>query len=109
MYSKKTLIAAAALAVLSAAGSASAAPWEHRDPDRPGFDHRPGAMMHRHYVERTRIADTLRTSIATVWRDRRSVFRARSLCGAQPQPLRPHRVFVEVDPYSGAFIGEFRI
>ena len=97
MYSKKTLVAAAALAVLSAAGigSASAAPWMHHP-----------VMAHRHYADRIRIDEALR-------------FHHYRTLGA-PYFLHGHYlvrthdrfgrlVVVEVDPYTGAFLGEFRI
>jgi len=107
MLNKKMLLAAAALALSSLAGSANAAPWDHRY-DR--FDHRPGPVMrhefHRPYVERVRIYDTLR------FRHYRGI--------GDPYFVRGHYVvrtvnpfgrtaFVEVNPYTGAFIGEFRI
>ena len=51
MYSTKTLLAAASLAVLSAAGlgTASAAPWDHHG-DRHDFA-RHERMEHRAFVE----------------------------------------------------------
>ena len=56
MYTTKTLLAAASLAVLTAAGlgTASAAPWDHHDfrvHER---------MEHRAFVNRWRVAETLR-------------------------------------------------
>ena len=118
MLNGKLLLAAAALAVSGFAGSASAAPWDHRGEDR--FDHRPGPVMrhdfdrhdfdrhefHRPFVERVRVYDTLR------FRHYRGI--------GDPYFVRGHyvvrtinpwgrTVFVEVNPYSGAFIGEFRL
>lgn len=108
MVSTKILLAAAALAVSSLAGSANAAPWDHRNDNR--FDHRPGPAarheFHRPYVERIRIYDTLR------FRHYRGL--------GDPYFVRGHyvvrtvnrfgrTVFVEVNPYTGAFVGEFRI
>ena len=112
MVSTKILLAAAALAVSGLASTANAAPWDnrfgdHRDGDR--FDHRGQVMrheVHRPYVERVRIYDTLR------FRHYRGI--------GDPYFVRGHyvvrtinpfgrTVFVEVDPYSGAFLGEFRI
>jgi hypothetical protein len=112
MYSTKILLAAAALAVSSLASAANAAPLDqrfgdHRDGDR--FGHRgPVARheFHRPYVERVHIYDTLR------FRHYRGI--------GDPYFVRGHyvvrtinpfgrTVFVEVDPYSGAFLGEFRI
>ena len=112
MYSTKILLAAAALAVSGLASTANAAPWDHRDGDhRDGdrFDHRGPVVrheVHRPYVERMRIYDTLR------FRHYRGI--------GDPTFIRGHYVvrtinpfgrivFVEVDPYSGAFLGEFRI
>ncbi len=118
MYSTKILLAAAALAVSSLASTANAAPWDHRDGEHRfedhradnRFDHRWGPAMrhefHRPYVERVRIYDTLR------FRHYRGI--------GDPYFVRGHYVvrtinpfgrivFVEVDPYSGAFLGEFRI
>jgi len=97
MYSKKTLVAAAALAVLSlaGAGSASAAPWMHHP-----------VMAHRHHVDRLRIDEALR-------------FHHYRVIGApyffhNHYLVRTHDRFgrlvvVEVDPFTGAFLGEFRI
>ena len=104
MFNSKILLAAAAMAVSSLAGTANAAPWDNH------FDHRPGPAVrhefHRPYVERVRIYDTLR------FRHYRGI--------GDPYFVRGHYVMrsinrfgrpvvVEVDPYSGAFIGEFRI
>jgi hypothetical protein len=109
MNGKKTLVAAAALAVLAAGGigSATAEPWNH-GPDRfdhRGFDHRP-VIMHRHYVDRFRIESALR-------------FHNYRLIG-EPFFVRGHYVvrthdrfgrivMVEVDPFTGAYLGMFRI
>ena len=106
MFSTKILLAAAALAVSGLASSANAAPWDHHSRDR--FDHRPVVRheIHRPYVERVRIYDTLR------FRHYRGV--------GDPYFVRGHyvvrtinrvgrTVFVEVNPYTGAFVGEFRI
>ncbi len=100
MYSKKTLVAAAALAVLSAAGigSASAAPWNHNHPGP--------VMQHRHFVERARIDEALR------FRHFRMVGTPYFLHGHYV--VRTHDRFgrlvvVEIDPSTGAFLGEFRI
>jgi hypothetical protein len=104
MYSSKILLAAT-LAVFGLTGAANAAPWDQRF-----GDHRPDPVarheFHRPYVERVRIYDTLR------FRHYRGI--------GDPIFMHGHyvvrsinrlgrTVFVEVDPYSGAFIGEFRI
>ena len=112
MYSTKILLAAAALAVSSLASTANAAPWDHGFADRRDdsrFDQR-GLVarhdFHRPYVERVRIYDSLRL------RHYRGI--------GDPAFIRGHyvvrtidpfgrTVFVEIDPYSGAFLGEFRI
>ena len=116
MYSTKILLAAAALAVSSLASTANAAPLDHRSGDHRFGDHRAdnrfdhrgvGARheFHRPYVARVRIYDTLR------FRHYRGI--------GDPTFIRGHyvvrtinpigrTVFVEVDPYSGAFLGEFR-
>ena len=110
MFSTKTILAAASLAILSAAGigSATAAPWNHYG-DRH-FDHRDGyrheRFEHRAFVDRIRLADSLR-------------FHRYRVIGApyfvhDRYVVRTHDrfgriVFVQVDPYSGAFIREVRL
>jgi hypothetical protein len=100
MYSIKTILTAASLAVLAAAGSAEAAPWEHHRPD-PYFN-----RVHQPIVMRERVFDALR------------LHHYRGV--ADPVFIRGHYVvksfdrmgrvvFVEVDPYTGAFLGEIRI
>ena len=102
MLNSKIVLTAAALAVTSLAGSANAAPWDHR------FDHRPIVRheFHRPVVERVRVYDTLR------------FHRYRGI--GDPHFVGSHYVvrtinrfgrpvMVEVNPYTGAFIGEFRI
>ena len=108
MNKTKIFLAAAALAVSSLATAANAAPWDHRADQR--FDRHPGPAFrhefHRPYVERVRIYDTLR------FRHYRGI--------GDPYFVRGHyvvrtvnpfgrTVFVEVNPYTGAFLGEFRI
>jgi hypothetical protein len=109
MYSTKTLVAAAALAVLSAAGlgSACAAPWDVRH-DRMELRHdrqdlRHDLREHRGFAERVRIVDNLRFHNYRVIGDPyfvhgRYVVRTHDRFGRV--------VFVQVDPYSGAFIRE---
>jgi hypothetical protein len=120
MFNTKTLLAAASLAILTAAGlgSASAAPWdrhearvEHRierhdnrmDRREARFDRR---IEHRAFVNRIRIADTLRFHNYRVIGDPyfvhdRYVVRTHDRFG--------RLVFVQVDPYSGAFVREVRL
>jgi Ni/Co efflux regulator RcnB len=99
MYNIKTLLTAASMAVAMAAGasSANAQPWD-RNMDRH-------APMHRNFVVHDRVVEVLRAH------HYRFV--------ADPVFIRGHYVvksfdrfgrvvFVEIDPYSGAFIGEFR-
>jgi hypothetical protein len=121
MYSSKTLLAAAALAVLSAAGigAASAAPWEvHHDRqevrhDRQDLRHDRRELRHdvrfdhRHaFVNSVRLRETLGFNHYRVIGDPyfvhdRYVVRTHDRFG--------HLVFVQVDPYSGAFVREVRL
>lgn len=117
MFNTKTLLAAASLAVLTAAGlgPAAAAPWEVRHDrqelrhDRQDLRHdrrelrRDTRLDHRAYVNRLRIADTLRFHRYRVvsdpyWAHGRYVVRVHNRFG--------RTVFVQVDPWSGAFIRE---
>lgn len=97
------LAAAATLAISGLAVPASAAPWNHRfDRDsRPVIRH----QFHGHTVEHVRVFDTLR------------FHRYRAI--GEPYFLRGHYVvrsvnrfgrvvLVDVNPFTGAFIGEFR-
>lgn len=104
MFNTKTVLAAASLAVLTAAGlgSASADPWDHRL-DRDGWraHERYERMEHRAFVNRWRVAEALRFHRFEVVSDPfflhgRYVVRAHDRFG------RP--VLVEVNPYSGAFV-----
>jgi hypothetical protein len=120
MFDTKTLLAAAALSVLTAAGigGASAAPWEARHDrqeirhDRQELRHDRRELRHdtrlerRAYVNRLRIADTLRFHRYRVIGDPyfvhgRYVVRTHDRFG--------RLVFVQVDPYSGAFVREVRL
>lgn len=107
MLNSKILLTAAALAVTSLAGSANAAPFDNHVRDHR-YDHRPVVRheFHRPYAERVRVYDTLRL------RHFRGI--------GDPYFIRGHyvvrsvnrfgrTVFVEVNPYTGAFIGEFRL
>jgi hypothetical protein len=109
MYSTKILLAAASLAVVTAAGmaGASAAPWDVRH-DRMELRHDRADLHrdlrgHRGYVERMRIVDNLRFHNYRVIGDPyfvhgRYVVRTHDRFG--------RIVFVQVDPYSGAFLRE---
>ena len=107
MFSTKKLLAAASLAVISAAGmgAASADPWDHGQHDgwRDRAFERHERFEHRAYADRMRVFDTLR-------------FHHYRLIG---EPMFVHGryvvrsydrfgriVFVQVDPYSGAFMRE---
>ena len=107
MSSMKTFLAAASLAVLSAAGlgSASAQAW-----DRYGDHHRAWVrherFEHRAYVDRMRIAETLR------FHRLRMIGEPTFVHGRYV--VRTHDrfgriVFVQVDPYSGAFVRVVRL
>lgn len=117
MFNTKTLLAAASLAVLTAAGlgSASAAPRDVRHDrqdvrqdirhDRQALrqDRRDTRFEHRGFVDRLRIADALRFHRYRMIGDPyfvhgRYVVRTHDRFGRV--------VFVQVDPYSGAFLRE---
>ena len=125
MFNTKTLLAAASLAVLAAMGTANAAPWEGRHDrqdarqelrhdrtelrqDRRELRHdlRADRFERRGYVNRIRIADGLRFHRYSMIGDPyfvhgRYVVRTHDRFGRV--------VFVQVDPYSGAFIREVRL
>jgi hypothetical protein len=100
MFSTKIILAAASLAVLSAAGSAGAAPWDRQD----WRGHQ--RLEHRPFVNRVRLAEVLRLhhyrmiGEPTFVHDR-YVVRTHDRFG--------RIVFVQVDPYNGAFIREVRL
>lgn len=105
MFSTKNLLAAASLAVISAAGigAASAAPWDHGRYDGwrdRAFERR---FDHRAYVDRFRVMNNLRFHHYRMMGEPmfihgRYVVRTYDRFGRV--------VFVQVDPYSGAFIRE---
>jgi len=101
----KTFLAAASLTVLSAAGlgSASAQPWD-RHGDRAWVRHE--RFEHRAYVDRIRLDRALRFHSYRMIGDPyfvhgRYVVRTHDRFG--------RIVFVQVDPYSGAFVREVRL
>jgi hypothetical protein len=115
MLNAKTLLIAAGLAVAALGGTASAAPWQARHDrqeirhDRQDLRHDQRALYrdthfnHRPYVARTRIVDALRFHRYRVignpyWVHNRYVVRTHDHFGRV--------VFVQVDPWSGAFIRE---
>ena len=97
MYNTKTLLAAASLAILTAAGlgTASAAPWDH-------YDFRAHERMeHRAFVNRWRVAEALRFHRYDVLGDP-YFFHGRYVVRVHDRFGRP--VMVQIDPYTGAFI-----
>ncbi|HET7083650.1 MAG TPA: hypothetical protein VFI23_02700 [Rhizomicrobium sp.] len=107
MFNMKTVLMAASLAVLSAAGigSAAAQPWDHGNHygwrDRAFERHE--RFEHRAFVDRMRVAETLRFHRLRMIGDPyfvhgRYVVRAHDRFGRV--------VFIQVDPYSGAFMRE---
>ena len=107
----KTILAAASLAVLPAAGpgTASAQPWDHSGYHHNWHDRaweRHDRFERRAYIDRMRIADTLRFHRYRMIGDPyfvhgRYVVRTHDRFG--------RIVFVQVDPYSGAFVREVRL
>ena len=100
MYSTKTLLAAASLAVLTAAGlgTASAAPWDRHD---WRVHERHERMEHRAFVNRWRVAETLRFHRYDMLGDP-YFFHGRYVVRVHDRFGRP--VLVQIDPYTGAFI-----
>ena len=103
MYNIKTLLAAASVVVAMAAGasSANAAPWDHQA-DRNMDRH---AQAHRNYVVHDRVVEVLRAhhyrfAADPVFIHGHYVVKSFNRLG--------RAVFVEINPYTGAFIGEFR-
>lgn len=102
MFAKKTILAAAALAALTAAGvgAAGAAPFVHRGP--VVIRH----VVHRPYVARTRVFETLRLHRYVGLGDPyflhgRYVVRSHDRFG--------RTVLVQIDPWTGRYIGAVRI
>lgn len=101
MYSTKTLLAAASLAVLTAAGlgTASAAPFDHHWDRHDWRAHE--RMEHRAFVNRWRVAEALRFHRYDVLGDP-YFFHGRYVVRVHDRFGRP--VLVQIDPYTGAFI-----
>jgi hypothetical protein len=106
MFSTKNILAAASLAVLSAAGigSAAAAPWNHHYDHRDGYRHE--RIERRAFVDRVRLEQSLRFHRyrvigAPIFVHDRYVVRTHDRFG--------RTVFVQVDPYNGRFIREVRL
>lgn len=115
-FNTKTLLAAAALALLTA-GGAAAAPYDHRDDrgdqharfDHRGddrFDHRHPVIAHRPYVERDRIVETLRLHHYRAFGE---PYFVRGHYVVRSHDRFGRLVFVQIDPYSGAFLGVIRL
>jgi hypothetical protein len=107
MSNMKTILAAASLAVLSAAGigAAAAQPWDHHFARERAWE-RHERFEHRAYVDRVRLSEALRFHRYRMIGDPyfvhgRYVVRTHDRFG--------RIVFVQVNPYSGAFIGEVRL
>ena len=115
MYNIKTLLAAATMAVAMAAGGAQAAPWDNhptgnriadqRIADPRMMDHRATMRHERAFVVKARVFDTLRMHHFRAIADPMFI---RGHYVVRSQDRFGHVVFVEVDPYTGAFIGRFR-
>ena len=118
MHSTKTLLAAASLAVISAAGigGASAAPWDrHPTPltshDVPSHDVTRHDMRdmrrddHRMMIDRERILVTLRQHHYRLLGEPTFV-RGHTVVKVSGRFGRP--VLIEVDPRTGAILGAFR-
>jgi hypothetical protein len=105
MHSIKTLVVAASVALAAVVSGANAAPWDHRD-FRPLARHDAFVREYRPIVMRERVFDTLRfhhyrAAGMPVFLHGHYVVRSFNRFG--------RAVFVEVDPYTGAFMGEIRI
>jgi hypothetical protein len=111
MDSTKILLAAASIAVAMAGGAANAAPWDH--PNTPATQHeldrrdvRQDARKDvRRIVDRDHVFATLRMHHYR-WLGDPTFVRGHYVVKVAGRFGRP--LFVEVDPYTGAFIGEFR-
>lgn len=101
MFGKKIILAAASLAALTlaGAGAAGAAPWNHHRTVVIRHD------VHRPYVARARVYETLRlhryAGIGNpTFLHGRYVVRSHDRFG--------HTVLVQIDPWSGRYIGVVR-
>ena len=106
MRSTKILLAAASLIVLAATGAASAAPWNHQP--TPVVRHELRDMrydMHRRIVDRQRVFETLRLHHYRAFGD--PVF-MRGHYVVRVMGRFGHPLFVEINPYTGALVGEYR-
>ena len=114
MDSTKILLAAAMLAIAMAGGVANAAPWDNRaapagrhELDRREIrQERDGRHDVRRMVDRGHVFATLRMHHYRGLGDPIFV-RGHYVVKVAGRFGRP--LFVEIDPYTGAFIGEFRV
>ena len=105
MRSTKTLLAAASLAILAATGAANAAPWDHHDRQIVRHETR-DLRFDRHLVDRDRVSATLRLHHYRLLSEPAFV---RGHYVVRVAGRFGHPLFVEINPYTGAFIGNFRI
>jgi hypothetical protein len=108
MYNIKTLLAAAAMTVAMAAGAsaANAAPWDYPDHRAVVREDLRFDRAHRPIVLCERVFETLRLHHyrnvgMPIFVHGHYVVKSFNRFGQV--------VFVEVDPYSGAFLGEFHV
>ena len=110
MIAKQTILAAAALAALTAAGigAAGAQPRDHRGPVAAPVAMRHDIVRHegRRPVERTRVFETLRLHHYVGLGDP-YFFHGRYVVRSHDRMGR--LVLVELDPWTGRFIGVVRI
>ena len=111
MSNMKTILAAASLAVLSAAGigAAAAQPWDHYG-NHHGWRDR--AYERHERFERRAFVDRMRLSEALRFHRYRMIGEPYFVHGRYV--VRTHDrfgriVFVQVDPYTGAFVREMRL
>lgn len=105
MYNIKLLLTSATLAFAMAAGTANAASWDYRG-HGPMARHELRRDFYRPYVTHARVIETLRAHhyreiSAPVFVRGHYVVRSHNRFGRD--------VFVRINPYSGAFIGEIRL
>jgi hypothetical protein len=105
MFNTKSVLAAASLAVLSAAGigSAAAQPWDHGYHNGWRGYERHERFEQRAFVHRMRVAETLRFHRLRMIGEPMFIH-GRYMVRAHDRFGRI--VFIQVDPYSGAFMRE---
>jgi hypothetical protein len=107
MSSMKTFLAAASLAVLSVAGigTAVAQPWNHHGWRERAYE-RQERFERRAHVDQMRVAQSLRFHRYRMIGD---PYFVHGRYVARTHDRFGRVVFVQVDPTSGAFIGEVRL